>query len=262
MGKITFLGLLLLALLLFVAAKRRWVGREALQTLANVSGVVALVAAALVFVIPSPVQENSDIEIDANRTQIIAFDDFSDPESGWVNDDPGGWWFRGYQDDRYVIRFDGGGDGPAFAAWLAIGKFSDVGLQAIVLGPFSDGDKARRGIAFGSSDGQRDGVYAFTTQSDGTCEIVRYLDGEFAYLKSILVGKVSGFDREASHHVLKIEIKYREATGYVDNRQCVQGIIADYSSGYVGLLATASTGSSDYIIGEAYFDDFLVYTLP
>ena len=263
MGKLAFWGLLLLALLLFFASRRKWVGHETLQTLANTSAIVAFIAAVLVFIVPTPPSNIDDKAkaTDTPGTRVITSDDFSDPTSGWPSGS-GSFWFRGYRDGRYVIFFDGDGDEPAFVAWLAAGKFSDIGLQVTVLGPFKEYDIARRGIGFGSSSGQREGVYAFTFQTDGTCEIVQYRDGEYSYLQPLFVGNVPDFDRTKSHHVLKVEIKYREVVGYVDGELCVQGIIPDYSSGYVGLLATASGGDSGYIVGETYFDDFVVYAFP
>jgi regulation of enolase protein 1 (concanavalin A-like superfamily) len=54
MGIFTAIILLGVAIVLFVAARRRWIDNATLQTLANIAGVVALLAAIAVFVIPVP----------------------------------------------------------------------------------------------------------------------------------------------------------------------------------------------------------------
>jgi hypothetical protein len=47
------LALVILAVVLFIAVRKKWISNDTLQLFANVAGVVALVAAIAVFVVPA-----------------------------------------------------------------------------------------------------------------------------------------------------------------------------------------------------------------
>ena len=154
-------------------------------------------------------------------------------------------------------------DSYVFAAWTNAGKFTDIGIQVTVLGPFNkENDNAKRGIGFGSPDGDKNGVYVFTINPKSECQISQYKEGEYGMLQTLLSNTIDEFDPSASHHTLRLEIKYGEATGYVNDTACITHILPEYRSGYVGLFATASSGGTDYVIGDSFFDDFIIYQLP
>jgi drug/metabolite transporter (DMT)-like permease len=59
MGTALVIGLIVIAIALFLAARKGHLSNETLQTLANIAAIVALIAAAAVFVIPSAVSPES-----------------------------------------------------------------------------------------------------------------------------------------------------------------------------------------------------------
>lgn len=59
MGNVTAIFLVLLALILFFAARKGWIHKETLEQLAYIAGIVALVAAILIFVIPAATSQSS-----------------------------------------------------------------------------------------------------------------------------------------------------------------------------------------------------------
>jgi len=54
MGVVAFISLIVVAMILFLAVQRNWISDKALQRLANVATVVALMAAALPFIVSTP----------------------------------------------------------------------------------------------------------------------------------------------------------------------------------------------------------------
>lgn len=266
MGFLTVLGLILVAIILFLSVKLKWITSDNLQMLANIAGIVSLFAAALVFIIPAAEAQRKDSSELLNVTPtpqiIIKSDNFSDSESGWGAKDYY-WLIYDYRDDRFYIHFNGNADSSVFAPWINAGKFSDIGIQVTVLGPFNrNNDIAKRGIGFGSQDGEKNGVFTFTINAEGKCEISQFREGEYDFLQTLLSDSIVNFDPSSSHHVLRLEVKYGEATGYIDDKVCITHILPEYKSGYVGVFATASYGGSDYVGGDSYFDDFTIYQLP
>lgn len=78
MGTVTVVGLLLLSIVLLVSARKRWINSETLQTLANIAAIVALVAAALVFIVPAATPSDSPSIINGdpngnNQLQAVVF---------------------------------------------------------------------------------------------------------------------------------------------------------------------------------------------
>lgn len=266
MGFLAILLLVLIALILFLSVKLKWITSDNLQITANIAGIVALIAAALVFIVPAAETQNNipSKPTDTNTAprKVLQSDNFSDSESGWNTKD-NYWSIYDYRDDRFYIHFDGDVDSYIFAAWTDAGKFSDIGIQVTVLGPFNkENDNAKRGIGFGSPDGDKNGVYVFSINPKGECQISQFKTGEYDMLQTLLSSATDQFDPYASHHILRLEIKYGEAVGYLDDTVCITHILPEYRSGYVGLFATASYGGSDYVGGDSYFDDFIIYQLP
>jgi len=61
MGTAVAVGLIVIATALFLAVRKGWINNETLQTLANIAGIVALLAAAIAFVIlPSSSPEDKE----------------------------------------------------------------------------------------------------------------------------------------------------------------------------------------------------------
>lgn len=85
MGYLTILTLLLFSLALFLATRRKWIGHETLQIIANICAIGALIAAVLVFVIPSPQIQN---EIDESALEIDKSIPSSTPTKDFVETKP------------------------------------------------------------------------------------------------------------------------------------------------------------------------------
>jgi len=92
MGALVSVGLGLLAFALFFAARKRWIGNDTLQTLANIGAIVALAAAILIFVVPAAVPQGTSSPAGSN------------PSSVYAATAPGGLW----------------GDTGDFSEWLAL----------------------------------------------------------------------------------------------------------------------------------------------
>ena len=54
MATIVAVGLLVIAVILFLAVRKRWISGDTLKTLADIAGVLALIAAVAMFIVPSP----------------------------------------------------------------------------------------------------------------------------------------------------------------------------------------------------------------
>lgn len=76
MGTSVFIGLLVIAVVLFLAVQKNWISDKTLQRWANVTTVVALIAAAIVFVVPTatspePTSEPSSPELELPTTSSV-----------------------------------------------------------------------------------------------------------------------------------------------------------------------------------------------
>lgn len=266
MIKIWLLVLLgiLLAVLLFFARKRNWIKKDSFLLLGEIATIIAIYYAVLSLVVSIPNENTKKIpEFIITPTiaqRILYSDDFSNPDSGWGTTENYR-FFYGYKDGRFYIDFGGSAD-EVFSAWIEAGKFDDVGIQVKLLGPLDYVyDRGIRGIGFGSSEGDKEGIYIFSINRNGECQLSQYKESEYADINTLFTGTVPQFDPLSSFHTLRVESKYREVSGYVDDNVCVSALLPEYKSGYVGLFATASYGESS-VYGETYFDDFIIYKFP
>jgi hypothetical protein len=66
MSSILIVGLVIIAVALFVSVQKGWISDNTLQRLANIAGILALIAAAAVFIVPAPITPPKPTEVPSN----------------------------------------------------------------------------------------------------------------------------------------------------------------------------------------------------
>lgn len=178
-------------------------------------------------------------------------DDFSSITSGWDNYSKEN-ASTGYEDGRYFIQLDMR-DVLWLSVWKKPAKIDNGVLQVDIQGPFGEGGARTQGLAFGWRQNWEGSTYAFTVDVNGVCSMLEATGGWYTRA----TGSLKDFNAARSYHTLRVQIRGREAVGYVDGTFCVAYEMDNYHSGYVGLVASGWKGN-----GKSYFDEFRIFRLP
>lgn len=178
-------------------------------------------------------------------------DDFSSATSDWDSYAKAN-ASTGYEDGRYFIDLDMMG-----VLWLSVwkkpAKIDNGILQVDIQGPLGESGAREQGLAFGWRQKWEGSTYAFTVNVDGVCSMVEAIGGWYTRA----TGSLKDFNAAKPYHTLRVQIRGREAVGYVDGTFCVAYEMENYHSGYVGVVASGWEGK-----GKSYFDEFRIFRLP
>jgi len=134
MATIVAVGLLIIAVILFLAVRKRWISGDTLKTLADIAGVLALIAAVAMFIVPSPTLHEPTSESRTPRPEsVITYaSDLADTPS--PSRKPIGTPISSFLVNANVI-FDDPFDNPNPSDWMLSGTAQVSDGLLIVEGP-------------------------------------------------------------------------------------------------------------------------------
>ena len=277
---LSFVGLSLIAVILFIAWRKKWIQNETLNALAAIGSIVAALAAVLYFL--PLIHFGDDSDVTPTPVNVVAATLTLTPTAtptetptptpqptppiiyDWTNQDnfssASGWdvlWdslgTTYYEQGEYVVQTKRGNV-------LYVGRWKDLGqnlkngtIQVRIQRPASSGASDTAGIVFGFRNDLEGNSYALTIDKQGTCY---FREQSYGGWKQRSSGTAEQFSPDLESHKLTVVIRDNRAYGYVDDRFCTDIELVAYGQGYVGVVAHSTIEQVEG--GTAHFDDFMV----
>jgi hypothetical protein len=179
---------------------------------------------------------------------VLFQDDFSDPESGWLQgeDDTG---YAGY--DQGGFRILVATDLSAKLSILRTPSFADVRLE-VEATKLSGPDDNDYGLVCRYVD--ENNFYFFEISSDGYSGIGKFKDNELLMISAAQMQSSEAIVQGKATNRLRADCAGSRLTFYVNGTKVAEGEDTDFSEGYAGLIA----GTFETPGVEILFDNFAV----
>ncbi|TFH38017.1 MAG: hypothetical protein E4G99_00680 [Anaerolineales bacterium] len=208
--------------------------------------VIALVSGACGTASLTPDSGEDDVTIiqDASSGEVLFFDDFSDPSSGWKVDDI--YYFRGYDDDAYRISIDQDESQYVILTAVSNHSYGDVRIEVDV-NRVSGSDSA--GIYVICRYQDNDNYYYAEIDGEGLLAVAAFFEGEQVVLIDDFPTDVI---LERNH--FEVDCIGTEMTVYIDDVQVLSAAPLKILQGDAGFGA----GGSGRGLTDVRFDNFTV----